>query len=520
MGQCSSCLISSRQALSDSAAQCWRKERADSGILVRMVDKIDYSDFDVATKMTFKFIDLFAGIGGFHHALKALGGECVLTCEFDKECELLYKSAFPEAGKLYPFVNNIRSLTRDDIEDEGSARALIEISRLVPDHDVLCAGFPCQPFSKSGQQMGIRDRTRGTLFFDIVQILEAKRPRYVFLENVRNIAGPRHQDTWATVIGTLKELGYSVSEEPMIFSPHLLSPEMGGAPQVRERVFILGGRGRSGVVGVKRLAKFNSSLRAGRYWNPDKWTVSNILIPDSKISNIERFYVSAEEECYLEAWDYFVANMPLDRLPGFPIWAFAFQEDPGDLEAHPKWKASFLRKNSDFYRENKTFIDRFLKMRWGKKSLRVLEFPYSRQMLEWQATKRHHTREGRTLRDLVVQFRPSGIRVKPPTYLPALVAITQTSVVGPLLRAGGKRFRRLTPYEAAVLQGMPPELFIREIVSEKAAYKQLGNAVNVDAVRNAFGVFKGLLRSDDMVTGAQQDLFDNADPGDVEMVGV
>jgi len=162
----------------------------------------------------FTFIDLFAGIGGFHHAMKSLGGECVMTCELDAECFEVYSKSFPTNNEEYKFVRNIRDVTRNVPDDEHSLRSASEIDGLVPDHDVLCGGFPCQPFSKSGSQHGVRDQTRGTLFFDILQVVEAKKPKYIFLENVRNLAGPRHQDTWATVITALRSLGYFVSEMP------------------------------------------------------------------------------------------------------------------------------------------------------------------------------------------------------------------------------------------------------------------------------------------------------------------
>ena len=438
--------------------------------------------------MTFKFIDLFAGIGGFHHALTKLGGHCVLACENDSPCQKVYRNSFkPEEG--FPFPDNIRSITRNNVDDPNDLKSKSSINAKVPDHDLLCAGFPCQPFSKSGAQEGTKDQIRGTLFFDIVQIIEAKRPKYLFLENVRNLAGPRHRDTWSTIVKVLLELGYLVHEDPLIFSPHLLSQNRGGAPQVRERVYILAIRNdlKDGPVRLAALEKFNKSLRAKKIKNPDTWRISSsrYLYPDEKIEKVERYFVSPEDETYLNAWNYLVENMALANLPGFPIWAFAFRQEPDPESDDPVWKKDFLRKNRDFYLKNRLFLDQWIN------DFKVLDFPHSRQKFEWQARKHHEDRHGhdgtgRTIHDLVCQLRPSGIRVKPPTYLPALVAITQTSVVGPKLRQlqnGSNHFRKLTPVEAGVLQGIPKNVYRFGIVQDKDAYKQLGNAVNVGLVR-------------------------------------
>jgi DNA (cytosine-5)-methyltransferase 1 len=179
--------------------------------------------------MTFKFIDLFSGIGGFHAALEPLGGLCVFASDIDDSAREIYELNWDiHSKKKYgssKVAGDIVPLTEKDVQ--------------VPNHEVLVGGFPCQPFSKSGHQRGM-DETRGTLFWNILKILESKTPAVVVLENVRNIAGPRHRHEWNVIIRSLRDLGYKVSDQPAILSPHLLPPEKGGTPQIRERVFITG----------------------------------------------------------------------------------------------------------------------------------------------------------------------------------------------------------------------------------------------------------------------------------------
>ena len=424
------------------------------------------------TKPAFRFIDLFAGVGGFHHALSApeFGGECVLASDIDESCREVYAATWPKMSKRAVH-GDIRDFT---LNADGSDRTQIELAKLIPDHDVLCAGFPCQPFSKSGTQKGLLDSTRGTLFFDIVKIVQAKQPRFLMLENVRNLAGPRHADTWETIVQTLRELGYRVSGEPVVISPHFLPQELGGRPQSRDRVFILAARAKDG-----EDLEQDPLIRRGPVggWNPNQWNIEDWLLDDSEIENLDSYRLRTDEVAWLDAWQYFVQGIAADDLPGFPIWVDAFTDKPEIDDDTPAWKADFLRKNSTFYLQHRSFIRSWLRKSWiPGKGYRVSDFPASRRKFEWQARSTQPKAIDRDLWKLTIHFRPSGVRVKPATYLPALVAITQTSVIA-------SRRRRITPVEAGRLQGLPDSVFPQAGMDDATAYKQAGNGVNVGTVK-------------------------------------
>src|SRR3990172_2569668 len=169
-----------------------------------------------------RFIDLFAGMGGFHRALSSLGHECVFVSEIDEELRELYAKNF----------HGSKNIIHGDIRMSKGK---------VPKHDVLCAGFPCQPFSKSGNQNGRKDRTRGTLFHEIIEILETRRPRFVILENVGNFERHNNGRTWQVVRSSLEELGYDVRGTIHVASGGhgLISPHHFGYPHTRERFFIV-----------------------------------------------------------------------------------------------------------------------------------------------------------------------------------------------------------------------------------------------------------------------------------------
>lgn len=192
-------------------------------------DALQYGIFDTfdvpfppLEKPKFKFIDLFAGIGGFRLALQNLGGKCVFTSEWDKEAKRTYKANFGET----PF---------GDITKE-------ETKSYIPDgFDVLCAGFPCQAFSIAGKRGGFED-TRGTLFFDVAEIIKRKQPKAIFLENVKGLRNHNGGKTLATILNVLRnDLGYFVPE------PQIVNAKDFGVPQNRERIYIVGFHPSTGI---------------------------------------------------------------------------------------------------------------------------------------------------------------------------------------------------------------------------------------------------------------------------------
>lgn len=406
------------------------------------------------------FIDLFAGLGGFHLALRKLGHQCVFACEIDTELRLLYKRNYEQEPK-----GDIREL---DIHNE------------IPSHDILCAGFPCQPFSVAGQRKGMADRDRGERLFNcILDILREKKPRYFILENVPHLKGHNGGQTWLKIENDLRSVGYQVVERR--YSPHQF-----GIPQVRWRMFIVGSR--SGFPCLPEPPdNAKSDIRKILDTNP----------PAAK-------KLSEQETTCLDAWQNFLKLFPKDvKLPSVPIWSREFgatypfkektpyalgvdklREYRGNYGAplnnldhtevwqnlpayakreqdkFPQWKIQYLDQNRKFYKNYARQIDEWIPQ--------ILNFPRTCQRLEW-----NFKGEGRNIWDLIIQFRGSGVRVRSPKTAPTLTArCADVPIIG-----WEKRY--MTPSECARLQSLD-EITLPE--PDSRAFKAVGNAVNAAIV--------------------------------------
>ncbi len=436
---------------------------------------------------TYTFIDLFAGLGGFHLALSSLGCKCVFASELREDLRRLYAINFPGVR----IEGDITKVNPHDI----------------PAHDILCAGFPCQPFSQAGKRQGFDDeKERGNLFYNIRDIIREHRPQYVFLENVANLKGHDNGNTWNTIKTELEGLNYEVAE------PQILSPHEFNIPQHRKRIYIVCENRDYGHLEHFKYPAISATT---------KCDINSIIDADEKVYQP----LKQDTRHQLKVWQEFL-NLCVRHnvtVPSFPIWAMEFgatyeyetrvpysmsleelkmqrgvlgQPITGttrkecmshlpsyaraDTNMFPSWKIKYISQNRQFYAENRKWIDEW--------KVKIEPFAPSHQKLEWNCGKTPYT-----LDDKIIQFRASGIRVKLPTFSPALNLVGTQIPILPwielpketIAETDETKGRYMTVHEASKLQGMENLKFGDDSfhLTVGRCYEALGNAVNVTIVR-------------------------------------
>jgi DNA (cytosine-5)-methyltransferase 1 len=246
--------------LNDVSPTHWCRETINRWVKGKASPKLSHIEFTrleallpkrLNHKPSFTFIDLFAGIGGIRKGFEAIGGECLFTSEWNKYAVKTYKANHFCDPARHRFNLDIRSVTLSDKPEISDEEAYENIRREIPDHDVLLAGFPCQPFSLAGvskknslgRKHGFECETQGTLFFDVARIIAAKRPAAFLLENVKNLKSHDKGNTFRIICEALDELGYEVAD---VNAPKGSDPKVIDAkhfvPQHRERIVLVGFR--------------------------------------------------------------------------------------------------------------------------------------------------------------------------------------------------------------------------------------------------------------------------------------
>ena len=409
-----------------------------------------------------KFIDLFCGLGGFHVALKKLGHKCVFASEIIPTLIKNYEKNF----KIKPYGD----ITKIDLKK-------------IPDHQILCAGFPCQPFSKAGSQEGFDHKIAGNMFSYILKILKIKKPEYIILENVPNLLRHKNGDTWNKMEKKLLYLNYKVYKK-------IISPLDFGIPQTRSRLYI---------VGFKN--KINDFKWPQKNEN-NKKNFSNFIIKKPKKIR----YISKEKYKILKIWKEIIENKPKNIKLTSPLWTTEFKatypykkltpfattrnilnkflgkhglilknkSKKKQIELlpnyartkkrkFPKWKIRIINKNRMFYKKNKRWCDKIFK------KLKSLKFE-AYQKFEWNCMGDKYN-----FKNKIISFRPSGIRVKRNVSSPTLIASSASQI--PIL-FDQKRYFSFE--ECLKLQGFPKN-FIHEKSFENF-YFAIGNSVNCKVV--------------------------------------
>ena len=418
-----------------------------------------------------KFIDLFAGVGGFHAALTNLGHECVFACEIEPELNKLYKINWDIKAET-----DIRKVKPEDI----------------PDHDILCAGFPCQPFSKMNRvQLGLKCPKNGDLFSYIVTILKIKKPRFFILENVPRLKSYNNGKDFDEMKNALKEIGYN-------FDFNICSPVDYGVAQNRPRLFIIGDRNYQPFFMNKpkvTTPHFNEVLDnkpvADHYYFTDKQKALLDIWQEfwAKFKNDEDLPHAIHAHEFQATYPYedeYPSRMPINALRMYngsygislrdmddkgikkSIPGYAF----GNKPTLPEHRIEKIAQNRNFYLFNTVWLNKWLPKLKG----------YARTHGQLTVNIRDNIKDIRE--GVILMTRPSGINISKNNICPTIV-----SGVGNDKGIGiGSLNRFLTLEESARLQSFPEDLILPETHSK--AEKAIVNSVNIRVVQ---GVAETLL---------------------------
>lgn len=393
----------------------------------------------ILLKEPLTFIDLFCGIGGFHQALKKLGAKCILACDINKDCREVY-------------LDNYGIKPVEDVKKINPIQ--------LPDFDILTGGFPCQAFSNGGKKKCFED-SRGLLFDEIIRIAKVKKPKFMFLENVKHILKVSDGEVINYIKEKINFIGYNLT----LFQ---LSPHNYGIPQQRERVYF--------VCVLKTLQPpYNSNPTIVLNPTIDPKTIDfNKFINSENVSS--KYYINSSILKTLEAWDEIIKQMEVGEklTPTLMINDAFINYSEEQLNLFPAWKRDIIKKNRPLVQKYYTILDT-----WYSKHKALLKQREIFGKLEWQAGP---ITKNESIFNHFIQIRQSGIRVKKCKYFPTLVAISQIPIYG-------KEKRYITPRECARLQSFPEDFKLS--IDDKKSYKQLGNSVNVE---NVFNVISSTLR--------------------------
>ncbi|MPQ77162.1 DNA cytosine methyltransferase [Hydrogenovibrio sp. JE_KL2] len=406
-----------------------------------------------------KFIDLFSGLGGFHTGFSQNGYECVFACEIDEKLRALYQQNYGIEPK-----GDITQINATDI----------------PEHDVICAGFPCQPFSLAGQKKGTACPTSGRLIDDVIRIAEHHNPKFVVLENVPNILTIADGTFWDYILSSFERIGYNVDYK-------IISPVEVGIPQNRKRIFVVAHR--------------NDITITENIW-PTLNPSSSANLKDFLDSSLEHKKLEPKKLNQIHVWQHLIQNCSLPSRTAFSIVAPEFGADyPLDfrslsLKEMKQYKGAYGQslENCNTWNDVMNKMPSYTKKErrvanWITPSIQVSRNIYSQnkhfidtwvcsldkqnnswQILEWRGHLNRYD-----LFSHLIQFRASGIRVLKPEIAPSLIAMTPTQI--PVVPSEA---RYLSKHEAAKLQFLHELKHIPENTSK--AFKALGNAVNAKIV--------------------------------------